>query len=102
MKRDMFYIDGGPRFKGYHDPDYRWNGWCDPYFDLVTVRAIAEWVNSDGELKIVISDSGQVAEIHHYDGEQYALDTLEIDGVTHYNFHGWVWDCDSDLEEVAQ
>lgn len=103
MKQDIFRINDGEGFAGIHEPNERWNGWAQPYFTIEVIRNIARWLESQcGEgARIVTWQDGRAIEIT-YDGETYELPTCTIDGVTYYTTDGWVWDCDSDLEEVEQ
>lgn len=103
MKKDIFRIDGGQGFGGYHNPERRWNGYCQPYFNYETIKQIATMLekgkNPDSP-QFIFGAGGRVFEI--YCGEWSELSTTVIDGVTHYTTDGWIWDCDSDLEEVTQ
>lgn len=104
MKKDIFRIDGGTGYEGYHNPRQRWNGWCQPYFTYEVCQQLSTWVlkatKDDPYAEKFYAIDGEV--FHEHEGERYPCATVIIDGVTHYTTDGWVWDCDSDLEEVEQ
>lgn len=43
LKEGWFGFDEGPHFKGYYDPNNRWNGWANPRFEAETMREIADF-----------------------------------------------------------
>jgi hypothetical protein len=52
MTPAKFRIDGtqgSAAFEGFHEPEKRWNGWACPSFPMDTVRALAEWLNTEGD-----------------------------------------------------
>lgn len=107
MKQDVFRIDGideGTGYVGWHNPNFRWNGWACPYFTFETCQQLSEWVNAgakdDPSLERFYAIDGKVW--HELDGERYDCPTRVVDGVTLFAPDGWVWYADSDREDDAE
>ncbi len=94
----MFGWDGDDvvTFAGWHEPSERWNGWACPFFDLETVRAIADATTAlDGRETVLIREDGSVWLSTSSEDEPYQVETRRLaDGETVFGVGAgaWVWD----------
>lgn len=94
-----FNLAGEGNFAGIHDPADTWNGYANPYFTIGEVAKIVSLVGEQNsrsdeatdELKI--HEDGSVVYYYGDDGDDEAMPTIVVDGVTHYAImhYGWCW-----------
>jgi hypothetical protein len=94
-----FKIDGlDGKFKGIHDPKFRWNGWACPMFTLDVAKKLIKTQSLDDckefEMSYYeISSSPNGITEHHVDGVEF-YPVYVVDGVEYYKigYMNWVWE----------
>lgn len=93
------WAGGGPSVPGVHDPAERWNGWACPSFPMASVRAIAEWIDSQPdaeEYRRVVVEDDRVFILESKDDRHEVH--ADKDGLYPVGAWAWVWqECDVDL-----
>lgn len=81
-----FAIDSRDRFRRFHDPDRRWNGWATPGFIRGVAGLIADWVNGDEP------DSAwwEGDTLHVRGGDGTYVDKIDPDRLGLNHFGGWI------------
>lgn len=93
----------GPSVAGVHDPAERWNGWACPSFPMTSVRAIAEWIDSqpDAENYSRVIIEGDKVFISEDKDDRYEV-VADKDGLYPVGAWAWVWhECDDDQDRDA-
>ena len=103
LSKETFSIEGMMPFKGYHDPEKRWNGWAVPYFEWSVAVRITTWINDwsgKGQLR-VDKDRGVIIDLEDpeapFDIEASMTATEDGDKMLYPVGSGWwIWDVHGD------
>ena len=103
----FFQIEDDTIYRGFHDPEARWNGWAMPYFTRKTANAIVAEIPAFEDGKPYGYFEGDICFIWDYgleDYESYKPTSLEgVDELVYGIGAGsWVWDSVEESEYEYQ
>lgn len=98
--KTTFALAGEGEFEGWHDPDYRWNGFAVPFFPMDEVERIAELVqrmNSTDQPSWVLPLAHGLVVVRETDVDGSTYDTdcpTEVfgDEIGYLVGDGWCWE----------